>query len=146
MFGDKTVNLSIVSDYRKGTIVKIKEGHCRLVGRFMDQNTTVPLVSGGQRLIAGDALVILNKNFRQLKAASNRPRFAIDSFTRQEDLLFDDVSISHHHALLLNFEGELSLVDMGSRNGTRVNEQPVTAMGVKKGDVIALGQTRLRVE
>ena len=69
-----------------------------------------------------------------------------EAFPRMQDVLIDDSSISNHHVIFYNDDGELALVDMGSKNGTLVNGQPVVATHLTHGDLITIGQSKLRVE
>jgi pSer/pThr/pTyr-binding forkhead associated (FHA) protein len=57
----------------------------------------------------------------------------------------DDPWISNMHALIERRGGEFWVVDLGSRNGTFVDEQRVTEARVVPGTVLAFGQTRLEL-
>jgi len=48
-------------------------------------------------------------------------------------------SISSRHAELRKEGGDYKLVDLGSTNGTRVNDEKISEVGLRKGDVIMLG-------
>ncbi len=62
------------------------------------------------------------------------------------DIVVDDVSVSRRHARLFAAKGEWFVEDLQSRNGSRLNGLPITAaVGVKGGDVLQVGDTRLRV-
>ncbi len=54
-----------------------------------------------------------------------------------------DESVSRHHAELTRGDDGVSVRDLGSRNGTRVNGVPVETAAVEAGDRIALGDVRL---
>ena len=61
----------------------------------------------------------------------------------QANLRLPDVGISRRHARL-DFDGaQVVLTDLGSTNGTMVNGQRVSAVGLNPGDVIQLGTTTL---
>jgi len=61
------------------------------------------------------------------------------------DLLFDAEGVSRKHAKITFFEdGSVTLYDLGSRNGTRVNGRPIEIHTLRDGDVIDLGSVRLR--
>ncbi len=57
-----------------------------------------------------------------------------------------DETVSRFHARILQDSRGLSVCDLGSLNGTHVGEHRVEAAYLDDVDVIALGQTRLRVE
>jgi two-component system cell cycle response regulator len=53
----------------------------------------------------------------------------------------DQDSISRQHCKILNQDGHFILLDMGSTNGTFVNDDPCEERELRDGDVIRLGQT-----
>jgi hypothetical protein len=58
-----------------------------------------------------------------------------------------DETASLEHALLHLREGQWWLEDLDSRNGTRLNEQPVAgSAAVMAGDIITVGRVKLKVE
>jgi pSer/pThr/pTyr-binding forkhead associated (FHA) protein len=58
-----------------------------------------------------------------------------------------DTFASAEHALISWRGGQWWLEDLGSRNGTRLNDETVTAPTVlSAGDVISIGQVKLKVE
>ena len=58
----------------------------------------------------------------------------------------DDASVSRRHAALRRRDGMWTLVDLGSTNGTWVNGRRVTSRAtVRRGDVVQLGEARLRL-
>jgi hypothetical protein len=62
-------------------------------------------------------------------------------------IVVSDVSVSREHASLRLVDDVLLLTDLGSRNGTSVNDVAVTGtQPVKAGDAIVLGSAQLRIE
>ncbi len=62
------------------------------------------------------------------------------------DVSIPDRALSRTHAHLFRRDDEWLVEDMGSRNGTRLNQRPVLAPEVlRPGDVIELGASRLTV-
>jgi serine phosphatase RsbU (regulator of sigma subunit) len=62
------------------------------------------------------------------------------------DIVVDDASVSRRHARLLVKQGEWFVEDLQSRNGSRLNGQPISeAVRLKCGDVIRVGDTVVRV-
>jgi len=55
-----------------------------------------------------------------------------------------DVHVSHRHARLDDQGGQWVITDLGSTNGTYVNEQRVSRQVLQAGDEIRLGGTSLR--
>jgi two-component system, NtrC family, response regulator AtoC len=62
-------------------------------------------------------------------------------------VLIDDPKVSREHARIVRRGGVLQLVDLGSRNGTRVNGKTVRGQTVplSSGDTIAVGQAEILV-
>ena len=50
-------------------------------------------------------------------------------------------SVSRRHALLVTSQGRTRVRDLGSTNGTFVNDEPVEEMTLRDGDLIRIGQT-----
>ncbi len=63
-------------------------------------------------------------------------------------LQIEDTKLSRFHAVIEYRRGILGVRDLGSRNGTLVNDEPVNAKGkrLKNGDVVTVGNTRLKVD
>ena len=59
----------------------------------------------------------------------------------------DDPKVSREHARIIRRDGALQLVDLGSRNGTRVNGKPARGLTLPlaSGDTIGVGQTEILV-
>jgi hypothetical protein len=69
---------------------------------------------------------------------------AITVGRRQDnDLILDDPRVSRIHAQLRVKDGKFTLFDLGSSQGTRVNNRKVTQHILQAGDVIRVGSTRL---
>jgi Protein of unknown function (DUF3662)/FHA domain len=59
------------------------------------------------------------------------------------DVIVDDPMVSRHHCQLKLQHGAYSFADLGSRNGSMVNGQPVQEVALGPGDVIQIGDTTL---
>jgi len=57
-----------------------------------------------------------------------------------------DPSVSRHHATVALIEGVLTVRDLGSTNGTFVNEERVQQRQLQVGDTLTFGNTKMRVE
>jgi pSer/pThr/pTyr-binding forkhead associated (FHA) protein len=60
------------------------------------------------------------------------------------DVVLSDQSVSRRHVELVYGEGGVMLRDLGSGNGTKVNDENADERVLVHGDVIAIGRTRLR--
>ena len=61
------------------------------------------------------------------------------------DVQLGDPSVSDHHCTLAFGDGVLRIKDLGSANGTFVNERPVTDGTARAGDLIRIGAATLEV-
>src|SRR5438874_2516800 len=60
------------------------------------------------------------------------------------DVVINDFGVSRHHAKVVLDNGSPYVVDLNSRNGTRVNNVLVTRGTLKDGDEISLGKFPIR--
>ena len=66
---------------------------------------------------------------------------------RGNTVVIDDSYVSSQHVLITHRGKQWWLEDLGSRNGTLLNDLPITeSVVISNGDVIALGDTRFRIE
>ncbi len=56
----------------------------------------------------------------------------------------EDSTISHHHATIQINGNEVTLRDLNSTNGTRVNGQRITEAKLAQGDTVRFGRVELR--
>jgi pSer/pThr/pTyr-binding forkhead associated (FHA) protein len=74
------------------------------------------------------------------------PRVMLGRSSEASIPLQDEFASSRHAVLIRDPEG-LKLEDLGSRNGTLLNDRPVTGVvAVSDGDVIRIGRTLIRVK
>lgn len=59
------------------------------------------------------------------------------------DFTVRDIILSRRHCLIEQIAGEWVVADLGSKNGTFVNGQPVTRHVLQDGDLIRIGRTRV---
>ena len=62
------------------------------------------------------------------------------------DVIVDDPMVSRHHCQLKLQHGAYSFADLGSRNGSTVNDQPVSEIALGPGDVIRVGDTEIEFQ
>lgn len=62
------------------------------------------------------------------------------------DIVIDDNYVSKQHAILQLNEAGVALLDLNSTNGTRVNSTETSYSILRNGDVISIGQYRLKVD
>ncbi len=59
------------------------------------------------------------------------------------DIFLDDVTVSRKHAVLVRSDGEFTIEDQGSLNGTFVNRARIEAARLEDGDEVQIGKYRL---
>jgi FhaA, N-terminal domain/FHA domain len=62
------------------------------------------------------------------------------------DVIVDDPEVSRHHCQLKLQHGAYSFADLGSRNGSWVNGQPVSEVALGPGDSIMIGSTEIEFQ
>jgi hypothetical protein len=64
----------------------------------------------------------------------------------QNTIVLDGTFVSAEHAVIFQRDGGWWLADRGSTNGTAVNDRQVQGeIGLRPGDVVAIGDVRLRI-
>jgi hypothetical protein len=99
--------------------------------------------------ISGAHLAVVEGGASGLRPGDLLPLLPVTAIGRSPDsaIFLDDPSVAPNHALLRFRERRWWLEDLGSPSGTWLNRRPVeTATPVDYGDVIVLGQVRLRLE
>lgn len=94
-------------------------------------------------------LVVLESSLPALAPGAAFPLLPITSLGRAatNTAPLPDEAVSLEHALLHLREGQWWLEDLDSRNGTRVNDTPLTEPAlIVPGDVIGVGHIKLKVE
>jgi hypothetical protein len=62
------------------------------------------------------------------------------------DVLVDDIGASREHAKVFQQDGDYFVIDLNSRNGTKVNGQTVSRHRLKHGDLITIGKSGYRFD
>jgi len=94
-------------------------------------------------------LVVLDPSPPSLAAGTAFPLLPVTSLGRAptNTAPLPDDTASLEHALLHLREGQWWLEDLDSRNGTRLNSQPISQpTAVVPGDVIEVGRVKLKIE
>ena len=96
-----------------------------------------------QRETAAIPKLVLSTAHRLLRRiAIDRPRLTIGR-RPYNDVMLDDLTVSGEHAVLHTENGESTIHDLHSRNGTLVNGVPVSQRTLIDGDRIEIGIYRL---
>ena len=105
-------------------------------------------MGGDERRAAGTGLIVLDAADSSLApgaALSLEPASYLGRVAGNT-IVIDDPHTSARHAELRFARGQWWLRDLGSSNGTLLNDEPVRAVvGVRPGDVIQCGRVRFRL-
>ncbi len=128
----------------RGMRYTVEEGSYRVLARAQDDSaSTVQMTPEGDRLLDPQARSRAEQLFaRHGGAERSRTGFR----KRGPDIVLKDLSVSRTHALIFVDKDAVSVADLMSTNGTRVNGDEISDTDLREGDVIHLGKTRLRVE
>ena len=94
-------------------------------------------------------LVVVESKLAGLTPGAEFPLMPVTSLGRAptNTAALPDDAASLEHALLHLRDGQWWLEDLDSRNGTRLNETPITQPApVVPGDVIGVGRVKLKIE
>lgn len=119
----------------------------RAVGRAGDAEMTHQFTVDGDQALDSEDLARAEAHLlkRRAEPRAGPGPLRIGNFRRGSDILLEDGNISRTHALFFLDEDGLSVVDMFSTNGTRVNGRRVDDADLHDGDVIHIGHVRLTV-
>src|SRR3954463_8897619 len=97
--------------------------------------------------MAGEQLHVTEGKERGKRLSVDADLLIGRSAPEEDGRLGDDPEISRRHARISRGpDGRLTVEDLGSSNGTFVNDQPIDApRALGPGDVVKLGRTVLRV-
>jgi predicted component of type VI protein secretion system len=105
-------------------------------------------MGGEERRAAGTGLIVLDAADSTLASGTALALEPVSSLGRVagNTIVIDDPHTSARHAELRFARGQWWLRDLGSSNGTLLNDEPVRAVVVvRPGDVIQCGRVRFRL-
>lgn len=146
---------TIVEGSNKGEVIEVDYGTCRAVGRSLDdaEKTKVMSVESAVTLDDFSKKLVMNYIARQYKKGAStegKTREAqgetLGTFRRKKDIYLKDDAISRLHAMIFYGESGVGILDLVSKNGTFVAGVEIESKLLKKGDIVALGSTKLRLE
>lgn len=136
------VDLIAVEGPDKGMRYSIEENTYRVLARAGDDGTSTRQITPEGDLALDGAQEKLVDEVLAARARGTRMQFR----KRGPDIVLTDGSVSRAHALVFVDRSSVSVVDLMSTNGTRVNGAPIRDVELRTDDVIQLGNTRLRLE
>jgi len=143
------VDLVAVEGPDRGMRYTVEEGSYRVLARAQDDSSsTVQMDTDGARALDKATQARADEALGGPGAIGggrgDRARTAFRK--RGPDIVLKDGSVSRTHALVFVERDAVSVADLMSTNGTRVNGDTIRDVDLREGDVIHLGKTKLRVE
>ena len=133
------VDLLVIEGPDDGMRYTLESGTYRVLGRLGDpSDSTVQMDREGDRLLDPEQQRVVDS----MASRGVRTRFK----KRGADILVDDGSVSRTHAVVFADEHGASVADLMSTNGTKVNGSPIDDVDLQDGDVIQVGQTKLKAD
>ena len=112
-------------------------------GRFEVETSFVEGEQELAPLAVGQATLTLYEGGRPARTFSLAKPIVTLGRLPESDVVVDDPGASRQHARIGNANGEFVLVDLGSTNGTLVNDEPIGERALSDGDRITIGETVL---
>lgn len=111
---------------------------------------TMVLTRPGHEMAAPDSasrafLLVRTDGARQVRFDLGSPLISVGRAS-DNDVIVDDPEVSRHHCQLKLQHGAYSFADLGSRNGSWVNGQPVSEVALGPGDSIRIGSTEIEFQ
>ena len=131
------IDLLVIEGSDKGMRYTVEAGTYRVIGRSGDQSdSTIHLTRDGDRFLDADQQALVEEMFQSRASRCLRTRIR----RRGSDILIDDTSVSRTHAVVFADTEGVSVADLMSTNGTKVNGTPIHDMDLQPGDVIQIGK------
>ncbi|MBL7261670.1 FhaA domain-containing protein [Paractinoplanes lichenicola] len=126
VYGDVSVEIFVLDDLDTGTfrVAALLEPDPPSLVAFSDEAVATLVSAEGQVWPLSPGLTVLGRD-------------------RSSGVRLRDPGVSRRHLILETTDDRITLTDLGSHNGTRVNGHPVAAVDLRPGDVIEIGGTQL---
>jgi hypothetical protein len=104
-----------------------------------------PGVTGAPESARRAYLLVSTRGSRPVQFDLGGPLIGIGRAS-DNDVIVDDPMVSRHHCQLKLQHGAYGFADLGSRNGSTVNGQPVSQIALGPGDLIRIGDTEIEFQ
>jgi hypothetical protein len=136
------VDLEVISGPDQGMRYTIEGGTYRVLGRAGDDaESTLQMNHDGDRALDSDQKAVVEGMLDARASRGVRTRFR----KRGADILLGDGSVSRTHALVFVDDATISVADLMSTNGTKVNGALIQDVDVQPGDVVQVGQSKMKI-
>jgi DNA-binding NtrC family response regulator len=107
--------------------------------RTGDALTTVVPAAGDAQAGGGSSYVLIVDGDASRMAPLRADATVVVGRAPDCQLIVQDTSVSRHHVRIETTEGRATVIDLGSQNGTLVNNQRIARHELVDGDVVAIG-------
>lgn len=128
-----------------GRVLELPVGHCLMVGRSPDSRHTGMITQLSLLHLEAEDHALVIKHLRTRAPGTDGARHLFASFERDDDVGLADDAVSSRHTMLFCDEAGITLLDMGSTNGTWVNGERVVSADLAVGDLLRIGETRFEL-
>ena len=149
----RSIEFTITEGKNKGQKFKLPLGSCKAIGRSLEDANKTAVFSMDFTTSLDDFTkkVVMNYVAQRspkstVSASVSDVRDNLGGFKRLPDLVLDDPSISRLHAMVFHDESGVGVLDLVSKNGSFVNGTEIENYGLKDGDVIEIGATKIQVK
>ena len=140
---------SLEDDLAHGAAARARREHYHLVARPSVTLVADPAVPRGDVRVAANVVDVAGESIPEpmpAEASEHTMVLARPGHEPDNDVIVDDPEVSRHHCQLKLQHGAYSLADLGSRNGSWINGQPVSEVALGPGDVIRIGSTEIEFQ
>lgn len=97
----------------------------------------------GDRFMPKIVVMLEEGNPREVSLSKQRTTLGRRPFN---DIVLNDLAVSGEHLAFLLKGREVTVEDLGSTNGTQVNDKPISKQLLQDGDVVMVGRVQIRFE
>jgi len=115
------------------------------VGRSPDSRHTGMITQLSLQHLEAEDHALVIEHLRTRAPDKDGARHLFTSFERADDVGLADDAVSSRHTMVFCDEAGVTLLDMGSTNGTWVNGDRVVSAELAVGDLLRIGETRLEL-
>jgi pSer/pThr/pTyr-binding forkhead associated (FHA) protein len=129
-----------------GRVLVFGVGTCVMIGRSPDVSRSTGMITQHSLIRLDDEdHIAVTRHLKTRAPTKDGARAVFASFDRQDDVGLGDDAVSSRHAMIFCDEAGLTLLDMGSTNGTFVNGERVISSDLVPGDLLRIGETRFSI-
>ena len=141
------IQLEVVSGPDTGRSFRVEVGSYRVIGRAYGMGGTAMISQGERRRLDAEDQRVARQHLQTRAPGRAGAREDVDDFVRADDIDLSDDAVSQNHAMVFVDEAGVSIVDLGSTNGSTINGKKLAERSdLTAGDLLRLGATRIEVK